>query len=136
MTELRFDDGVAVTTDRDVWQAKHVVLALPPATALANISVTPGLPVHLVSIATRTPVWMGAVTKVVAIYDSPFWRTGGLAVSAMSHVGPLREIHDVSDQRGSFGALFGFNREKITELSVTGQLTELFGRAGPPRDRC
>jgi monoamine oxidase len=86
------------------------------------------------NIATNTPVWMGAVTKVVAIYDSPFWRKRGLAGSAMSHVGPLREIHDVSDVEASFGALFGFSRERITEEAVTAQLAELFGpEAKTPR---
>ncbi len=134
VTELQFGEGVTVTTDRDVWKAKHVVLALPPATALANISFTPELPADLINIVKRTPVWMGAVTKVVAIYDSPFWRARGLSGSAMSHVGPLREIHDVSDQDGNFGALFGFSREKITDAAVTTQLAELFGpEAKTPR---
>jgi monoamine oxidase len=138
VTELKFDqgsdNGVTVVSDRGVYSAKHVVLALPPATALANISFSPQLPADLMSIATNTPVWMGAVTKVVAIYDSPFWRKRGLAGSAMSHVGPLREIHDVSDVKESFGALFGFSRERITEEAVTTQLAELFGlEAKTPR---
>jgi len=127
VTDLRFNGGATVTTDQGVWKANHVVLALPPATALANISIIPGLPENVSSIATRTPVWMGATTKVVAVYDSSFWRARGLAGSAMSHVGPLREIHDVSDQRGSFGALFGFSRGRITQGALTAQLAELFG---------
>ena len=134
VTELRCDNGVTVTTDRGEWNAQHVVLALPPAIALANISFSPGLPADLVNIGKSTPVWMGAVTKVVAIYDSPFWRARGLAGSAMSHVGPLREIHDVSDRSGSFGALFGFCRERVVEGAVTAQLTEIFGaRAETPK---
>jgi monoamine oxidase len=138
VTDLQFEAGgsrgVRVITDRGICTAKHVVLALPPATALANISFTPELPADLVNIASSTPVWMGAVTKVVAIYDSPFWRKRGLAGSAMSHVGPLREIHDISDVNGSFGALFGFSRERITEGAVTEQLAELFGpEAKTPR---
>lgn len=131
VTELKFDQGsdkgVTVITDRGVYTAKHIVLAVPPATALAHITFSPRLPEDVMSIAMNTPVWMGAVTKVVAIYDSPFWRKRGLAGSAMSHVGPLREIHDVSDVKESFGALFGFSRERITEDSVTTQLAELFG---------
>jgi monoamine oxidase len=138
VTELKFDQGndkgVTVITDRGVYTAKHVVLALPPATALANISFSPQLPEDVMSIAMNTPVWMGAVTKVVAVYDSPFWRKHGLAGSAMSHVGPLREIHDVSDVEECFGALFGFSRERITEEAVTTQLAELFGpEAKTPR---
>jgi len=78
---------------------------------------------------------MGATTKVVAVYDSSFWRARGLAGSAMSHVGPLREIHDVSDQRGSFGALFGFSRGRITQGALTAQLAELLARKQKDPDR-
>ncbi len=128
------DPRVTVSTDQGVCTAQCVVLAVPPATALANISFSPELPADLVSVASSTPVWMGAVTKAVAIYDSPFWRERGLAGSAMSHVGPLREIHDVSDVNASFGALFGFSRERISEGVITAQLAEIFGpEAKTPR---
>jgi len=53
----------------------------------------------------------------------------------MSHVGPLREIHDVSDQRGSFGALFGFSRGRITQGALTAQLAELLARKQKDPDR-
>lgn len=134
VTGLKFEDKVMVTTDNGDWIAKHVVLALPPATALTNITFTPELPQDLIGIAEQTPVWMGAITKVVAIYDSPFWRSKGLAGSAMSHVGPLREIHDVSDEGATFGALFGFSRGEVLESEVLEQLSQLFGpEAGSPR---
>ena len=134
VTEISFGTDVTITTNQGVWSTKKVVLALPPATAISNITFQPELPQELSNIAKQTPVWMGAFTKVVAIYDSPFWRSQGLAGSAMSHVGPLREIHDVSDSTASFGALFGFSREVVTEGAVTSQLSELFGPgAGSPR---
>ena len=134
VTAIKFGNDVTVATDQGTWSAKRVVLALPPATALANITFEPELPIDLVSIAKQTPVWMGAITKVVAIYDSPFWRAKGLAGSAMSHVGPLREIHDISDESATFGALFGFCRGNVLESDVTAQLVELFGpEARSPR---
>ena len=127
-------EHVSVTTNSDTYRAKHVVIAVPPATALSNIVFTPDLPKELVNVAARTPVWMGAVTKVVALYESPFWREQGLSGSAMSHVGPLREIHDISDRSASFGALFGFSRERVSDMSVKSQLAALFGpRAGMPK---
>jgi monoamine oxidase len=127
-------EHVSVTTNSDTYRAKHVVIAVPPATALSNIVFTPDLPKELVNVAARTPVWMGAVTKVIALYESPFWREQGLSGSAMSHVGPLREIHDISDHNASFGALFGFSRERVSEISVKSQLAALFGpRAGMPK---
>ena len=58
--------------------------------------------------AAATPVWMGGTVNVVARYERPFWRDGGLAGSAFSHVGPLRQIHDVSGRGGEPAALFGF----------------------------
>lgn len=134
VTAVQFGDDVCVTTEEGEWRAQHVVIALPPATALANINFVSALPEELVSIASRTPVWMGAVTKVVAIYDTPFWRSHGLAGSAMSYVGPLREIHDISDRDTSFGALFGFCRESVDERVVIEQLVALFGpEAASPR---
>ena len=134
VTNIEFGNDVTVTTDQGKWSAAHVVLALPPATALANINFEPELPSDLVSIAKQTPVWMGAITKVVAIYDSPFWRAKGLAGSAMSHVGPLREIHDISDEGATYGALFGFSRGEVIENDITAQLAELFGpEARSPR---
>lgn len=127
VTNLRFGNEVSVTTNHGDWLAKHVVLAIPPATALSKINFSPNLPSDLVMIARQTPVWMGATTKVVAIYDSPFWRSKGLAGSAMSHAGPLREIHDISDEECTFGALFGFTRGEVIESEITAQLGELFG---------
>jgi len=125
---IDFDErGATVDAEGETWRAHRVVLALPPATAMNLIKITPELPEALVSVARRTPVWMGAVTKVVAVYQEPFWRKDALAGSAMSHVGPMREIHDLSDPNGSFGALFGFSREPVTEVTAISQFTEIFG---------
>ena len=129
VTSLNYDDGVVeVQTSQGPVRARRSVVALPPATALAHIAFTPQMPDGFESIARQTPVWMGGVTKVVAIYDAPFWRDRGLAGSAMSHIGPLREIHDISDEHATFfGALFGFSREAVTAHTALAQLGELFG---------
>jgi monoamine oxidase len=125
---IDFDErGATVDAEGETWRANRVVLALPPATAINLIEITPELPEALVSVARKTPVWMGAVTKVVAVYQEPFWRKDALAGSAMSHVGPMREIHDLSDPNGSFGALFGFSREPVNEVTAIAQLTAIFG---------
>jgi len=128
VTSMNYSDGgVNIHTSEGPVRAQRAVIALPPATALANIAFTPHLPDGFVGIARQTPVWMGGVTKVVAIYDTPFWRDRGLAGSAMSHVGPLREIHDISDEHATFGALFGFSREAVSAQTALAQLDELFG---------
>ncbi len=130
-------EGIEVVADRSRWVASHVVLAVPPATAVSVIAVD-GLDDTVRSLAASTPVWMGATVKLVARYSHPFWRDAGLAGSAFSHVGPLREIHDMSGPAGMPAALFGFAQPGPGEpapdrTAVLGQLAALFGpRAAAP----
>ncbi len=84
-----------------------------------------------------TPVWMGAITKVVVVYREAFWRGAGLSGAAVSHLGPMREIHDMSGPDATPAALFGFvpstssTQPTVTETEVLTQLIDLFGpRAG------
>ncbi len=128
------DLAVHATTldERHTLTARHVILAIPPALAVHTIAFNPPLPDHLSKLAAATPVWMGAMVKVVAQYAQPFWRAKGLAGSAISHIGPMRELHDMSGPDGEPAALFGFapktngaappNRDMIIK-----QLIELFG---------
>jgi monoamine oxidase len=114
--------------------ARHAVLALPPSLAVHRITFRPALPEPLVAVATTTPVWMGHVAKAVAVYPEAFWRHDGLAGAAISHLGPLREIHDLSGPDGVPAALFGFaalasNRPTPTAEEIVAQLVELFGPA-------
>ncbi len=113
-------------------ESDHVVLALPPALAVARIELRPPLTDRLHRLAASTPVWMGSTTKVVAHYDRPFWRDAGLSGAAVSHVGPLRELHDMSGPEGDPAVLFGFvpsgglGPPPSTEV-LLGQLAEIFG---------
>ncbi len=138
VTAVTADDRrLVVETMGGQVHADHVVVALPPALAIATVAFRPTLPHDLMALASRTPVWMGAVTKVVLRYPRPFWRDAGLAGSAVSHVGPLREIHDMSGPQGMPAALFGFapatraGDPAPTVDAVIGQLVQMFGaRAG------
>jgi len=132
----RTDAGIDVSTSDGTEQCANVVLALPPALAVHSISFEPALPDRAASIAASTPVWMGAMTKVVLVYESAFWRTEGLAGAAMSYVGPMRELHDMSAPNGTPGAIFGFAAagENVTEEAVLDQVVALFGeQAKAPR---
>lgn len=121
-------DGGRVTHTAD-----QIVVALPPALALHRIEFTPALPDRLAALVARTPVWMGAITKVVAVYGRPFWRERGLAGAGISHIGPLREVHDMSGPDGLPAALFGFapsvasSAAPISRMAVIDQLVALFG---------
>lgn len=134
---VRFsDDGVVVESSRGTTEAKHVILALPPALAVSKISFVPPLPEQLTSLAAATPVWMGAIAKVVAIYDQAFWRDRGLSGSAISHYGPMRELHDMSGPDAKPAALFGFVQRSAdspapSEEQLRTQLREIFGTDAP-----
>lgn len=126
--------------EQHIANGAHVVLALPPALAVRTIRFSPQLPHDVAALSRRTPVWMGSITKVVAHYDTPFWRDRGLSGSAVSHRGPMREIHDLSGPQGRPAALFGFAPTNtasgpIEPTEVTDQLARLFGPgAARPQD--
>jgi monoamine oxidase len=121
------------------WQSQHVVLALAPSLAVSSIRLPPETPVDLLRVAAATPVWMGQIAKVVAVYDEPFWRADGLAGAGISRVGPMQEIHDMSGPHGRPAALFGFAPAMLLgerpELQVLEQLTRLFGEVAARPDR-
>jgi monoamine oxidase len=104
------DAGLVVSTATGGgFRARLVVLALPPALAVASVRISDDLlPARTRRVAQATPVWMGTIAKLVFCYDEPFWRRAGLAGSAVSTRGPLSEIHDMSGPRGTPAALFGF----------------------------
>lgn len=129
---VAYDSGGGNDHDYGTVRAQHVVLALPPALAAHAITIEPPLPQPLSGLVAITPVWMGAIAKVVAVYDTAFWRQNGLAGSAISHVGPMREIHDMSGPDGTPAALFGFvplsqGNKPPTRDEVQAQLVEIFG---------
>lgn len=124
---------LAVTTTHGQISARHVVLAIPPALATSSITFDPPLPERLAQLAEATPVWMGSTTKVVIRYPDSFWRRRGLSGSAVSHVGPIRELHDMSGADGVPAALFGFVQARsadgptVTRREIIDQLVEIFG---------
>ena len=139
--EIGWDaEGVEARTPRGVFRARHVVLAIPPALVPALITFSPRLPKPLAELAALTPVWMGAITKIVARYSKPFWRSQGLAGAAISHAGPMGEIHDMSGPEGDPAALFGFAKplsgaRSPSDAEVLAQLVVLFGpEAAKPED--
>jgi len=129
------DEGLRVEAGGDVVRGRHVLLALPPALAVASIGFDPALPDDVAQIAAGTPVWMGGVVKTVVAYDRPFWREAGLSGAAFSARGPLQEIHDLSGADDTPGALFGFTgltdpgQAAPERDAVLDQLVRLFGAA-------
>ncbi len=139
----RTNTGVrALFSDGRTLEAERVVLTLPPRIVVATVAFAPGLPEPLREALVRVPTWMAGHAKAVAIYEGPFWRDNGFNGDAVSHCGPLGEIHDASPHDGSAGALFGFfgkpaswRRANVDTLQdrVRSQLAALFGdAAGKP----
>lgn len=124
--------------------ARQVVMALPPRLAASRIGFSDLLSEEALQAMRAIPTWMAAHAKVVAIFEKPFWRDMGLSGDAISHRGPLMEIHDAGPADGSIGALFGFVHPTIVArmpeeadlLSAAGQqFTSLFGeQASSPDD--
>ncbi len=113
--------GVTITTDGGCLRARHAVLALPPR-LMSGLGVC----------APDVPTWMAGHAKFVATYPAPFWRDQGLNGDAISHFGPLAEIHDASPSDAGSGALFGFShpgrmRDPGFQDAAIAQLVRLFG---------
>ena len=120
--------GVRVSTPRRTYDAEHVIIALPPALAVASIDFTPALPADVHERAVETAVWMGQVVKAIAVYDEAFWHTAGLSGSAVSYRGPFTEFHDHSGRAGDPAAIFGFApAERFRDASLSA-IAEVFIR--------
>jgi len=121
-------------------ETSAVVIAVPPRIAGKNIQWHPALPSPLQTSLDQTPTWMAPHAKVVAIYDTPFWRDRGLSGRIASNAGPIVEAHDHSGADGSPAAIFGFigipheMRAKLgkdLERQIIDQLQRCFGANSP-----
>ncbi|WP_440111979.1 flavin monoamine oxidase family protein [Acidovorax sp. BL-A-41-H1] len=124
-------------------QAAQVVLTIPPRLTAQDLHMEPAWPPQLMQHMRDTPSWMAGQAKFVAVYPRAFWREAGWSGTAMSHRGPLAEIHDASDASGETAALFGFvgappayrtgiGQEALTRQALA-QLQRIFGeQAGNP----
>lgn len=126
--EIDAGEPITITADQ-------VILAAPPRLLEANFDFSPHLPTAARQEMRATPTWMAGHAKIIAIYPRPFWRDAGLNGDAMSHRGPLAEIHDATPTDSSVGALFGFSsvppagRQSKNQLmsAAKAQLASLFG---------
>lgn len=114
-------DGVRIETETGPLRAARVVLAMPPR-LMAGLGVA----------VPDVPTWMAGHAKLVAVYRAPFWRRMGLNGDAISHRGPLAEIHDATPADEDLGALFGFAHGATAQApgfrdAALTQLGRLFG---------
>lgn len=129
-------DIIAAFDGTDSITARHVILAMPPRIIVESVQFNPALMPGQAEAMAQIPTWMAGQAKILAVYEEPYWRKAGLSGDAMSHRGPMVEIHDASSMAGGPYALFGFvgvpadarkaHRQDILSLALT-QLTAMFG---------
>ena len=128
--------------DRLTVQASHAIVAIPPTLA-ARIQYDPALPAARDHYTQRSP--QGALIKVEAFYDTPFWRDAGLTGAVVSDTGPAKICYDVSPADNALGGLLGFvggdearkwgtNHDGL-KSAVVSQFVTFFGpQAAAPRE--
>jgi monoamine oxidase len=102
---VQIKGGVRVESDRAIVKARQVIVAIPPALA-GRIDYKPKLPTQRDQLTQRVP--QGALTKVAAVYDKPFWRDKGLNGTVLNTRGLVAATFDDSPPDGSPGIIFGF----------------------------
>ncbi len=135
LTKLK-DSIVAESADQATFQARQVVLAIPPRLAV-QLAYAPALSPDALQAMQAIPTWMAGQAKALVLYETPFWRDAGLSGDAMSHRGPMVEIHDASPLSDGPFALFGFlgvppdarKDRAALEAAIKAQLKRLFGPA-------
>jgi monoamine oxidase len=98
--------GVQVVCDNLTLKGKRVIVAIPPTLA-GRIDYQPLLPFQRDQLTQR--LGQGALTKVAAQYDRPFWRDKGLNGTAVATDGLVSATFDDSPNRSNPpGVVFGF----------------------------
>jgi putrescine oxidase len=113
------EDGAVVHVGEESFEARHVVLAVPP-TVQRRIRFTPEMPAeHRMA---REHQSFGLVIKVQLVYPTPFWREQGLSGTGFAPYLPLHEIYDNTPEGEERGFLVGFvaglNADELGRLSA------------------
>ncbi|WP_413098381.1 flavin monoamine oxidase family protein [Streptomyces sp. Inha503] len=85
-----YDEGAAIEAAGRRFEARQVVLAIPP-TLVQRLRFAPALPAE--HRQARQHLSFGQVTKVQALYQRPFWRADGLSGTGFR---PYEFVHEVS----------------------------------------
>lgn len=130
----RSSDVRITTADERIFDAKKVVLCLPPQLAGKTIAIRPALPVEVAGVINTVHTWMEGAVKFTIEYASCFWRNKGFSGMLYSHAGIITEMYDHTNAAGTAFALTGFLGGAAALYSpatrkelVMKQLTELFG---------
>jgi len=122
------DDRVEVTGDAGAVSARRVVLALPRALA-AGIRFDPVLPADHALLIHQVPA--GTEVKMVAFYDSPFWRHDGVSGATVATDDEIEVTLDTCQPHHSQGVVAGYSagpRARALAALAEGERREVFLR--------
>lgn len=110
---------VRVAGDDLTVYGRRVIVAVPPTLA-GRIDYFPGLPFQRDQLTQR--YGMGALTKVAAVYDTPFWRDKGFNGTGLDATGLVSATFDDSPPDGGPGIVFGFvGGDKCRQYALMGK---------------
>ncbi|KAI9704488.1 MAG: hypothetical protein M1820_005562 [Bogoriella megaspora] len=118
------DDGhangcVKVTTAKNSYDARRVIIAIPPA-YVSRMSFNPPLPHARQTLLQHSP--MGCYWKFFACYETAFWRRKGLCGEATSPDGIISATFDTTPKHEKYAVLMAFVvGEKGRTLSTKGK---------------
>jgi putrescine oxidase len=117
------EDGAHIDAGDVQVGAPSVVVAVAPNLAAA-IRFEPALPAWRMRLEQASS--QGSVTKILAVYDEPFWRADGLSGEGFAPHQFVRELYDNSPPSASVGVLCTF---------LPGEQAEAAGRMSPGERR-
>lgn len=131
------EEKVRAKTTSLTHEADAIVVTIPPALFIKDVTLNPELETSFVEIAQNTHTWMKDSIKVAVTYQYPFWKKEGFSGTVYSNVGPIMEFYDHTDAANSKFALCGFLNGGLSQFSkdereqkVKLQLHKIFGEAG------
>jgi putrescine oxidase len=118
--DLRWSDrGVEIEAEGSRVKARSAIVAIPPNLTNA-IRFDPVLPAWRNRMAQSLS--QGSINKVLAVYETPFWREEGLSGQGFAPNEMVRELYDNSPPSASAGVLTTFlageNAERAGRLSA------------------
>lgn len=114
----QMDHGARISTDKGIYEARFVVIAVPPAGA-SRIRFEPPLPAARDGLQQRTP--MGAIIKAIVTYAEPFWRAKGFSGQVATDDDALGIVMDDSRDGGRGVLLAFFEGRHALEWSEKGR---------------
>ncbi len=123
---IESDNKLSVKTNENVYEARKVVMTIPPRIA-NRVIFDPILPNQCIEAMESTHTWMSNAIKIGLTFKTPFWRQKEMSGMLIGQIGPVVELYDhVNFEENTF-ALMGFVNEALRDLSTKERKTKILG---------